>query len=247
MINLLPPKRRLNIQYARSNTVLRRYLQLGLLSTFIIVVAVFVTAHFFTLQKNNTEKQLQIDTKKVTDLESVHEEAKELAATVNTIAALMEHNIRFSDLLLNIGGIMPEKSVLTGLEFSIENTDAPLVVSAEVDSEAKAAVLRNNLAASTLFNRAEIKSIIKKEGSDAGSQNTQQAPLLLTPQSPEVATPPPGSPQDTTITPSPPSDTAPLQAAPAPAPTPAPVVESPYKFQVTINAYFKPEVLRGEL
>jgi hypothetical protein len=141
----------MNIQFARSNTVLRRYLELGIVGIVIMTAAVVATSYYFTVQKNNTEQQLEVDKQKVAELEPIHEEAEELATTVNTIAALMAYNIKFSDLLVQIGGIMPDGSVLTGLQFSIEDTNAPLVVTAEVDSEDKAAILRNNLAASELF------------------------------------------------------------------------------------------------
>lgn len=226
MINLLPPKRRVNIQLARSNTILRRYLQLGIISLVILVGAVFVTAYFFTMQKENTQQQLEIDKKKVEELSPVHDEAKELAATVNTIAALMAYNIQFSDLLVQIGGIMPPGSVLTGLQFSIEDTDSPLIVTAEVDTEEKAAILRNNLAASPLFARAEIKSITKKEAPEAVAPTTQQPAPTLLPQSPQTDSTPPATP-----------------ATPTPAPVTPP---SPYQFTTTINVYFKPEVLQQE-
>lgn len=222
MINLLPPKRRLNIRLARSNTILRRYLELGVVSILLLVAAFLVTNSFFVAQKKNTEQQLQIDKEKVAELEPIHSEAEELAATVNTIAALMAYNIQFSDLLVQIGSIMPTGSVLTGLQFSIEDTDAPLVVTAEVDTEEKAAILRNNLAGSSLFSRAEIKSIAKKEQPEATQSTTQPATLL--PQAPSTTT------QDATTT----------------TPTVSAVPPSPYKFTTTINTYFNPDVIQKE-
>lgn len=216
------------MRLARSNTILRRYLQLGIVSAVILSGAVFATTYFFTAQKNNTAQQLAVDKKKVEELAPIHEEAEQLAATVNTIAALMAHNIQFSDLLLQIGGVMPGGSVLTGLQFSIEDTNAPLVVTAEVDTEEKAAILRNNLAVSALFSRAEIKSITKKE-----------MPETTTPTAPAATTQPavlPQSPQSS-------EPTEPQTNTPATPRTPS---ASPYKFTTTINAYFKPEVLQQE-
>lgn len=237
MINLLPPKRRLNIQLARSNTIFRRYLQLGVASLILLVAAFFVTLAFFTAQKNSTKQQLDIDKKKVEQLAPIHAEAEGLAATVNTISALTAYNVQFSDLLVQIGGIMPPGSVLTGLQFSIENIDSPLVVTAEVDNERKAAVLRNNLAASALFSRSEIKSIIKKDEPTTTTQPAQQQqPSSLLPQTP--ATENQTQPATTsTLVPS-----TPLSPTPQTTTTTQP--ESPYKYTTTINVYFKPEVLQ---
>lgn len=222
MINLLPPNRRVAIKMARNNTVLRRYLQLGILSAGILTAAYFATNHFFMVQKNSAEQQLKIDQERTAALAPVHEQAESLAATVNTIAGLMMYDIKFSDLLVQIGSIMPDGAVLTGLQFSVENIESPLVVTAEIDTEEKAAVLRNNLAASSLFDQAEIKSIVKKEETtESAPSGTQSAlvPSLPLPQSPS------GEP------------TAPIEPA-----TPV----SPYRFSTIINAYFTQEEIRGE-
>lgn len=80
---------------------------------------------------------------------------------------------------------MPSGSALSGLQFSIEDIKAPLVVSAQVDSEEKAAVLRNNLAASAPFSKAEIISIVAIEDKEVPAVSTDPAvPSTSTPQSP---------------------------------------------------------------
>jgi hypothetical protein len=244
MINLLPPNRRLNIRLARSNTILRRYLELGVASLLLLVGAFFVTASFFNAQKNSIQKQLEVDKGKVEELAPIHAEAESLSLTVKTISALMAYNVQFSDLLVRIGGIMPDGSVLTGLQFSIENIDSPLVVTAEVDDEKKAAVLRNNLAASELFSRSEIKSIVKKEESTTSTatapttMQSNQQPSAQLPQTP--ATTDQTSNTTSTLVPST-SLTQPQQTTPVPA---TPEQTSPYKYTATINVYFKPEVLQ---
>jgi hypothetical protein len=163
MINLLPPKRVLDIKTARSNTVLRRYVELILLSMALLVVVVIVAYYFFDIQKNNTKHTVDINQEKIAKLEPVQSQAQQLSATVNTISGLLSRNVKFSDMLTQIGGLMPSGSVLTGLQFSIEDVESPLVISAQVDNEQKAAVLRNNIASSKLFDKAEIKSISQIE------------------------------------------------------------------------------------
>lgn len=192
MINLLPPKRLLNMRIARSNTILRRYLELALIS--VVIVAAAITCAYYILhnQQQDIQKTVSINQEKVKKLEPVQKEAEQLSATINTIAGLMSKNVKFSDMLTQIGGIMPPGSSLTGLQFSLEDTSSPLVVSAQVVSEERAAVLRNNLANSALFKDAKIVTIteIKKEESETTDPTT-------------------------------------------------PVVENPYQYTVTINAFFK--------
>lgn len=178
MINLLPPKRLLNMKVARNNTILKRYIELTLLSMLLIVVAIAASYYFLSSQQKSVKNTLEIDQKKVAELSPIQKEAEELSATINTISGLLSRNVKFSEMLTKIGSVMPSGAVLTGLQFSIEDLDAPLVVSAQVETEERAAVLRNNLATSDLFKGAEIKSILLNEESESnGSTSTLNSPL----------------------------------------------------------------------
>ena len=161
MINLLPPKRLLNMRIARSNTELRRYVELTAVSMIVLALAVAAAYYFLDNQHSDTKQVVAINQAQVKELEPVQKQAEQLSATVSTISGLLSTNVKFSDMLVQIGGLMPSGSVLTGTQFSLEDLEAPLVVSAQVDSEEKAAILRNNLANSSLFSDAVIKSIIE--------------------------------------------------------------------------------------
>lgn len=177
MINLLPPKRLLDMRIARSNTVLRRYIELVVFSILIIFVALAAAYYLLSRQQQSVKSTLETNQQKVAELEPVQKDAEELSATVNTISGLLSSNVKFSEMLTKIGGTMPAGTVLTGLQFSIENTNAPFVISAEVESEERAAVLRNNLLASGLFKSVDIKtiSLIEEEG-EAAQPGTEAAP-----------------------------------------------------------------------
>ena len=166
MINLLPPARLLNMRIARNNVILRRYLELALLSMAIVAIAVIGAYYFLESQQNNSEQTASLARQKAEELAPVQKQAEELSVTINTISGLLSRNIKFSEMLTQIGGVMPSGSVLTGLQFSLQDLKSPLVVSAQVENEERAAVLRNNLANSALFKSAEIKSIIEIEEGD---------------------------------------------------------------------------------
>lgn len=172
MINLLPPARLTNLRIARSNTVLRRYVELTVLSVLFLMLAVFAAYYLLHVQQVNTQRTVDINQAKIKKLEPIQQQAEQLSLTVNTIAGLMSHNVKFSDTLVQIGKLMPDGSALTGLQFSIEDSKLPLVISAEVDSQQKAAILRNNLAGSAIFSRADIQSIIELKEKDDTSTTT---------------------------------------------------------------------------
>ncbi len=176
MINLLPPQQLANIRIARSNTLLRRYIELVLLALLVIITALTAGYYFMNVQQSNVQLVVEADQKKIAELEPVQKQAEQLSSTVNTIAGLFSRDVPFSDMLVQIGGLMPQGAVLTGLQFSIEDFKSPLVISAQVDSEAKAAILLKNLQSSELFKSAEIKTIDQVEQDESTSSPTTLAP-----------------------------------------------------------------------
>ncbi|MBP9738559.1 PilN domain-containing protein [Candidatus Saccharibacteria bacterium] len=176
MINLLPPQQLANIRIARSNTLLRRYIELLLLALLIIITALTVAYYFMNVQQSNVQQVVDTDQAKISELEPVQKQAEQLSATVNTIAGLLSRDVVFSDMLVQIGGLMPQGAVLTGLQFSIEDFKSPLIISAQVDTEEKAAVLLKNLQGSDLFQSAEIKTIDQTEKEDTSTSTSTLTP-----------------------------------------------------------------------
>lgn len=214
MINLLPPKRLLSMRTARANTILRRYINLILIGVIVIFAALAAAFYFLSSRQQNVKTVLEDHQKKVSALEPLQNEAQSLSVTVDTIASLLSRNIVFSEMLRSIGANMPPGAVLTGMQFSVETADAPLVISAEVEDEGKAAILRNNLVASGLFTSVEIKSITRNKEEETAV--TQPGPSQ---------TPPEGG-EQTTATP--------------PAPAQPAKKESPYKYTTVLNTTLKP-------
>ncbi len=176
MINLLPPKLLLDKQTARSNTVLLRYVELTLISMVVIGLSIFVASYFLNSQKNDVQQTVALNNKKVTELAPIQNQGEELSATVKTISGLFSHNANFSEMLTAIGGVTPSGVILTGLQFSTEDFKSPLVITAKIESAERGAVLRNNLAASDLFSRADIQSITQAEDADTSSVPVAPSP-----------------------------------------------------------------------
>jgi hypothetical protein len=167
MINLLPAERLNAMRLARSNTVLKRYIELMLFGMAILAVIILGSYYYLNRQRQNINKSVTLNQTKIDQLEPVQKKAEELSSTINTIAGLQSRDVKFSELLASIGGIMPQGAVLTGLQFSIDDLKSPLVISAQIDTEQKAAVLRNNIASSELFSKAEIQTITQGDTTTA--------------------------------------------------------------------------------
>lgn len=176
MINLLPPNMLLDKQIARSNTILRRYVQLMLISMLVIGASVVAASYFLTSQRDSVKETVALNVEKSARLAPIQKQGEELSATVTTISSLFSRNISFSDMLTKIGSVTPSGTVLTGLQFSTEDFESPLIITARIESAERGAVLRNNLASSDLFSRADIQSISQTEGADTSSVPTAPGP-----------------------------------------------------------------------
>ena len=76
MINLLPPKRVLNIKTARNNTVLKRYIELTIFSMILIIIATVLAFILFTNERDNIQETVDIDQQKIAKLEPVQKQAE---------------------------------------------------------------------------------------------------------------------------------------------------------------------------
>jgi len=193
MINLLPPQKLSNIRIARSNTTTRRYIELLLGALVVVIVALIAAYYYMGQQRQNVQAVIDADNTRIAALKPVQDEAERLSDTVNVIASISARDIQFSDMLVQIGGLMPDGAVLTGLQFSVEDFSSPLTIIAQVDTEAKAAVLLNNIQSSKLFDTSEIKTITKIEQKNessppapaaTGAESTITAPVIQEPTSP---------------------------------------------------------------
>jgi Tfp pilus assembly protein PilN len=167
MINLLPAERLIAMRLARSNSIFKRYIELTLLGMAILAVVIAGSYYYLNRQRQNIRQSVSLNQAKIDELEPVQKKAEELSSTINTIAGLQSRDVKFSELLTNIGSLMPQGAVLTGLQFSLDDLKSPLVISAQIDTEQKAAVLRNNLASSELFSKAEIQTITQGDTTTA--------------------------------------------------------------------------------
>jgi Tfp pilus assembly protein PilN len=162
MINLLPPEQKQSIKYGRLNVALTRYISLTLLVIMALLVVFFIGAQRLDNTQEEIWAQVENDRAEVEELLGYQDEAKEIADDVDTLSKILKREVKFSDLLTSIGGVMPSGSVLTQLSLDEDRTK-PLNLTAMVVDGPTAAVLRTNLEESDIFDKADIVSISSQE------------------------------------------------------------------------------------
>jgi Tfp pilus assembly protein PilN len=92
----------------------------------------------------------------------VDQEARDLAANIATISALLDRSVNFSELIQDIGSAIPDGARLTGLSLTGDSS-SPLQITAITDTQEKAAIMRKNLEDSEIFSGADIQVITPKD------------------------------------------------------------------------------------
>jgi hypothetical protein len=161
MINLLPPEVKMSYRYAGYNVTLRRWVVafviafagLGLIATYGLLTLHQSTSHYndqiaSTQSLFKKEKFAQTQT-----------EVQNISNSFKLVVKVLGQEVLFSELLQQIGQLIPDNANLTGL--TINQTQGGLDISADATDYATATQVQVNLAdpSNKIFSRADIISI----------------------------------------------------------------------------------------
>jgi len=158
MVNLMPPDHKKAIKFGSYNDNINQYkilvVEIGVALAAIISFGVQIVRNDeSTLNKSISQKELQL-----TEYENDNIRATALTAKIDTISSLLKDEVKFSELIQEIGGLLPNGARLTGLQLT-SDLSQPLVLVAVVNTKTTATQLQQNLANSDLFIGADIQSL----------------------------------------------------------------------------------------
>ncbi len=168
MINLLPPEHKLKLRYGRLNSRLSHWIEVGMLLTLILVLVLLSGWMYIDQQIKDlnhsigvTKQQLQAQ-----NLEKVQAQADQISQNVRLINQILSRELRFSDLISEIGKVMPPGAVLNSLTLS-NKVSGVLDLSANARDYASAAQIAVNLSdpKNNLFAKVDIINISCSAGS----------------------------------------------------------------------------------
>ena len=159
MINLLPPQAKENIRFARLNVTMIEYAVLVLVTTVGLISILFYGQSLASHEESLLSNLVNDKRSNLSQYDSELAKAKELDKRIDTISALLGLETNFSKLLPAIGGIVPQGTVINGLELDTEDSNS-LTINGESTSQTGPSIFRENLAKSDkLFSRADIVNI----------------------------------------------------------------------------------------
>jgi Tfp pilus assembly protein PilN len=159
MINLLPPDTKDNLRFARLNVTMVEYSALILITALGLIGILFFGQSLASREERLLSDLTEDKRANLSEYDDQLAEAKALDNRIDTIAALLEREIAFSELLPAIGSLVPSGTTINGLELDSEDGNS-LIINGESASQTGPSVFRQNLAnTDSLFSRADIVSI----------------------------------------------------------------------------------------
>ena len=161
MINLSPDYHKESLKYARRNATLLSWL-LRTMSILILISGTLLAGHYylssetkrFATINSNIEQEL-----KEKDLEGTLKTIQNISNNLKLIVQVLSKQILFSELIKQIGSVMPENTVLSNIELS--KVDGGIDLTADAKDHNTATQIQLNLAdpANKLFDKVDLVSI----------------------------------------------------------------------------------------
>jgi Tfp pilus assembly protein PilN len=175
MINLLSPNMKKQMRAARMNVTLYHYCML-LLSTALLLGAVFAVG--FWTNYNSLQLALGDKANNATAAQAyakTRAAAEDFAKNLASAKTILAGNVSFTELVLDIAGVVPPGVVLNTLTLGANTAaNAPIDISGRATSYGGAIALKNSLDSSPIFENVSIVNVSQADVSTPG----QTSPLV---------------------------------------------------------------------
>ena len=161
MINLLPRDIVDERMYGRRNKVLIGYVVAFSLTAVLVAIVMLGSLEFFGTDETSIKREIGQNEATISNLKSNTSELNQTVNRLETVNTLYESNVIFSELIPNIGSILPEGAVLNGLSLTGGSTDA-LTLDVDLEEPEIAATLVRNLVESEIFEAADVGNLNPK-------------------------------------------------------------------------------------
>ena len=167
MINLLSDERKDAIRAARVNVFLVRYTSILILAFVFIMSALYVSYTVLGTTIKSADELIESNDVKAGVYSETSEQVTALSAKLNETKAILDQEVRFSRVLVNMGQLMPRGTILGDLTLtSTSFNSSPVEVKAYAKSAAEASLLQTRFQQSLLFSDVTLKSTETKNEID---------------------------------------------------------------------------------
>lgn len=167
MINLLADTRKDFIKAARVNVFLIRYTAILLLAFAFLVAALYVSYTVLGVTMKSAESLIASNDVKASVYSETSEKVEELSAKLNDTRNILNREVRYSQVLVQVGQLMPKGTILGDLTLSTASFNGePVEMKAYAKSTTEAGLLQSQFQGSPLFTRVVLSGTETKEEID---------------------------------------------------------------------------------
>ncbi len=168
MINLLANARKSELSAARTNMILLRYIGIIVLAFLFMGGALYVSHSLLKSTMASAETLIETNDVKADVYRDTQQQVDALSQQLTGAKVILDQEVRYSKVLLQIGQLMPQGTVLDSLELNAAAfSGAPVTIKAYARSEANASLLQSQLQGSHLFSNVALQGT-ETEGGIAG-------------------------------------------------------------------------------
>lgn len=159
MINLLPFEEKRQIQAARTNVLLLRYvlLTLGAMATTgLMVGAGFV---IMSTSKAEAENKIALNASKASSYSTVQTQAQAFRTNLSTAKTILDKEVNYTKVVLAIAQTLPDNVILDNLDLDAKTFGTPFVLSAKAKSYDDGLQLKSTLEKSKIFSNVSLQGM----------------------------------------------------------------------------------------
>lgn len=162
MINLLPVDKKAEIRAARTNLILVRYITILILAIAFVLASMYVTYGVLGLTKGSSEKIIASNEVRTDIYSSTQSEVDALSTSLTKTKSILNQDVRYSKVFVNIAQLMPPGTVFGKLELNDSSFNGvPTNAKIYAKTSADAVVLRQNFEKSSLFSGVSFQTIVE--------------------------------------------------------------------------------------
>lgn len=164
MINLLPPKDKVEIRAARVNVILLRYIMILLGA--IVFLGLFMVGIYLILTSINAASETAINTSNDSSsgTGSVKTQTEVLKASLDSAKSVIQSEVRYTKLITTIAGLVPKGVILDKLSLNPQTIGAATTLQAYATNTDTAISLKDAFQSSPLFSNVSIQTISSTTG-----------------------------------------------------------------------------------
>jgi len=174
MINLLADDRKSEIAAARANVFILRYIGIILLAIAFSLGALYTSYGVLESTMASADAQIASNDVKADVYSDTQAEVQALSTQLNSARAILDEEIRYSQILVAIGQVMPAGTIVGTLNLTSDNFNGiPATMTVYAASTNSASTLQTQLQSSPVF------SSVSLQGTEA-SGGTSDYPAVIT-------------------------------------------------------------------